>query len=134
MRIRLAAMRFFLTGPTYRPTWCCRFSLFCSFSKVNMKLLGSLSSPFYYKDILKVPKLRKVQCFIKSFKPVSSILLKLRGLKVVKCWIVLTAAPRAFYCTQMCEKSKSTTFSYYKTNSFQLTQVHYICCIFVRFD
>ena len=25
-----------------------------------------------------------------------------------------SASPRAFYCTKMCEKSKSTTFSYYK--------------------
>ena len=26
-----------------------------------------------------------------------------------------SAAPRTFYCTKMCEKSKSTTFSYYET-------------------
>ena len=27
---------------------------------------------------------------------------------------LVAASPRAFYCTKMCEKSKSTTFSYYK--------------------
>ena len=30
-----------------------------------------------------------------------------------------TYRPRAFYCTKMCEKSKSTTFSYYKTEDLQ---------------
>ena len=29
-----------------------------------------------------------------------------------KCYIL--ASPRAFYCIKMCEKSKSTTFSYYE--------------------
>ena len=36
--------------------------------------------------------------------------------RAYRSWMgkILNRGPRAFYCTKMCKKSKSTTFSYYK--------------------
>ena len=38
-----------------------------------------------------------------------------------------SASPRAFYCTKMCEKSKSTTFSYYELQPSGKCPTYILC-------